>query len=373
MTMQGLFRVLSGCTMLLIACAADSSKSAAVEGKELLMTELRQTFDELARPDGACMSGRLGNDKSCETEAAWKQYLSDACAAHGMAVESTTPTESCGSGQFRYSDFSCCPTSSSTPEPNCANLVEGGPSVCKPLGEWKQNIIGICAGQGLQVGEVFFGQSCGADAARSVRFSCCGAQPLDPPAADCQPFSAGGAGACKTPEEWKVTVSNDCTGKGLALGDLSLGGDCGSGRFSTTAFLCCGARPTPPPTPTCFSKDYETPGCRTEADWQKVATAVCQNQSLKLDAIAYADSCGTGSWQNMKYACCPQTTGTPDPPMSSCTTQLLEEGGACNDQATWRDRAIRACAAAGAQLKELTFGTPCAADKYLAAKANCCP
>lgn len=373
MTSQRFFRVLSGCVLFLSACSADPSQSAALEGRELLLQEIRQTFDELSRPDGACMRGRLGNDKSCETEAAWTQYLSEACAAHDMAVESATPVESCGSGQFRQSEFSCCPRSAPAIAANCTNLVEGGPSICKPISDWKDIMTAACAEKGLRVAEVFFGASCGVDAARSISYACCGDQPLDTPAADCQPFSDGGAETCRTPEDWKRTVSDQCVGKGLALSDLSLRSECGSGGFRSTTFLCCGARPTPVPEPTCFSKVYDAPSCRAEDAWQKLAGELCQAQGLTLDAIAFTDACGAGVWQNMKYACCPTTTEPPPPPPSRCTTQILDEGGTCNDQATWRDRAVRACAAAGAQLKELTFGATCAPDKYLQAKASCCP
>jgi hypothetical protein len=371
--MNSLFRVLTGYSMFLVACSADSSQSAALEGRQLLSQEIRQTFDELARPDGACLSGRLGNDKSCETSAAWKQYLAQACAAHGMQVESTSPTQSCGSDQFRYAEFSCCPQSAPAVAPNCTQLAEGGPSICQPIADWKLVMTAACAGRGLQLAETYFGESCGADAVHSVSYSCCGAQPLPPAAEDCQSFSAGGAGVCQTPEEWKRADITQCESKGLSLSDISLSGDCGSGSFSNSTSLCCGGRSTPAPTPTCTSTVYDTPGCRDEAAWRKVASDLCAKQSLTLSAIAFTDACGAGLWQNMKYACCPTTTDPPPPPPSLCTTQLLDEGGACNDQATWRDRAVRACATAGAVLKELTFGTPCATDKYLQAKANCCP
>jgi len=369
--MKSLFRVLASYTMLVSGCSADSAQSALQEGRQLLSQELRQTFDELARPDGACLSGRLGNDKSCETSAAWKQYLIEACGAHGMRVESIVPTESCGSDQFRYSDFSCCPQIAPIGAPNCTQLSEGGPSVCKPISTWKQDITAACAVKGLQLTDTYFGQSCGADAVRSVSYACCGTQPLPAVADDCQSFSQGDT--CQSAEAWKRADTAQCESKGLALGDISLADDCGLGRFSKSTYLCCGARATPPPVPTCTSKVYEIPGCRDEAAWRNVASDQCEKQGLGFSAIAFTDACGAGLWQNMKYACCPLSTDPPPPPPSLCTTQLLDEGGTCNDQATWRDRAVRACATAGAVLKELTFGASCGADKYLQAKAYCCP
>lgn len=373
MKIQSLLRVLTGCTIFLFACSTDSSQSATAEGRQLLSQEVQKTFDELARPAGACLSGRLGNEKSCETSAAWKQYLTQACGARDLLLVRSAPGESCGSDQFRSAEFSCCPMSAPALDPKCVSLAEGGPSVCKSSTDWKQLIAGACQEQGLRVGEAFFGESCGADAARSVSYTCCGDQPQPTAAAECQSFSDGGPGICRTPEDWKVAVTAQCKSKGLGLGDLSLSGACGSGSFSATTFLCCGAPATPPPAPLCQSAVYDKPGCRDEATWRSVATDLCQTQSLKLTAIAFSDSCSAGVWQNMKYECCPPTTDPPPPPPSSCATQILDEGGACNDQATWRDRAVRACAAAASAVKDLTFGTPCGVDKYLQAKVSCCP
>lgn len=365
-----LFRAIAGYLLLLTACSADPSQGSAQEGQARLSQQISQTFDGLARPDGACLSGRLGNDKICETSASWKQTLADTCGARGLQLESATTTESCGSGLFRYADFSCCPTIAPEPVSNCIGLAEGGPSVCKPIAEWKQIIGGACAESGLRLGETFFGESCGPEAARSVKYACCGDQALPSPDTACQALSEGGAGTCKTPEAWKSAVSAQCSSKGLGLGDLTLGDDCGSGNFRTAKFLCCGAGPTPPPEPTCKSAVYPTPECRDEAAWRTLASDICRGQSLQLEAIGFADACGAGVWRSMKYGCCPAKAAPP--PVSNCATQLLSEG-TCNDQATWRDRAVRACAATGAQLKELTFGTACGSEKYLEAKASCCP
>ena len=246
--MKSLFRILAGYTMFVIGCSADSGQSALQEGRQLLSQEIHQTFDELARPDGACLRGKLGNDKSCETSAAWKQYLSEACAAHGMQVESTVPTQSCGSDQFRYSEFSCRPQSASTVAPNCTQLSEGGPSVCKSIADWKQSITAACTVKGLQLAETYFGESCGVDAVHSVSYSCCGTQPL-PAADDCQSFSQGDT--CQSPDAWKRADTAQCASKGLALSDISLSGRLRLGELQQVHLLvlrralhsAAGARP----------------------------------------------------------------------------------------------------------------------------------
>ena len=85
MKIQSLLCRLTGCAIFLFACSTDSSQSPT-EGRQLLSQEVRQTFDELARPAGACLSGRLGNEKSCETSAGWKEYLTAACGARDLML-----------------------------------------------------------------------------------------------------------------------------------------------------------------------------------------------------------------------------------------------------------------------------------------------
>lgn len=374
MKIMNFARVLVGSVSLLGACSVQTAEQyTTLEGKALLSKEVSEMFDELARPEGACLSGRLGNSQSCESAPDWKQFVADACAARGLQVASISSAESCGADRYRYSEFSCCPTSQVTPAPNCTAGVEGGPSTCQSISAWKDAATSSCVAKGQLVADVYFGESCGAEQVRSVRFQCCGDLPVSSPPEDCQPFTDGNAQTCQSPEDWKKSVAAQCTSKGLQLSDLSLSGDCGAGKFSTTKFLCCGARPTPPPTPTCQSEVYKTPGCKDESAWRQVASDVCTARSLKLGAIGFSDSCGTGSWQNMKYACCSEVTGeTPPPPPSSCTWQLLSETAACNDQATWRDLGVRACAASGTRLNELLFGNTCGLGKYDAAKVSCC-
>jgi hypothetical protein len=371
--MQSLVRLLAGYTFLLSACSADPGATSAQAGRQQVTLSLSRSLDGLARPESACMSGRLGNQQSCETAAGWKQLLGDACTARGMQVAELTPTESCGSEQFRFADFSCCPEIAADPIPNCQNLVDGGPSVCRTLSSWKERISASCAAQGQQLGSASFGASCGVDSTSSVTYSCCAAQPVPTAPTDCQPYSDGGPKSCQSAVAWKLALTAQCQSRGLGLGDLSLSGDCGSGSFQSASYLCCGVRATPPPTPSCQSVVYPARSCRDEATWKQLASDLCQGQGLTVGAVGYIDSCGSGSWQDMKYVCCPPANDPPPPPPSSCTYQLLDEAGACNDHATWRDRAVRGCAGVGAQLKDLAFGTPCAADKYLQAKAQCCP
>jgi hypothetical protein len=369
-----LSRAITGCAALLAGCAADGSQTARQEGIQAVMKEIQATFDELARPTSACISGRLGNDKTCEPETAWKDLVTAACEARGMSLESLSPADRCAADQLSAVNFSCCPKSEQASDPNCTSSVLGGPTGCRSTAEWKEAIVSACAAQGRLLTDAYFGASCGADAVRSVSYACCSAQPAPEPATDCQSFVAGGAGTCRTAQDWKTQVTADCSGRRLQLSDLSLSDGCETEKFSSARYLCCGARPTPPPAPSCESKVYGASSCQDEAAWRLVATDLCTTQGLTLDAIAYSESCGSSLWRNMKYACCPSvSTPPPDPPPpSTCATQLLGDGTACTDQATWRDQAIRTCAAASQQLSTLSFGPECGAGKYTLAKALCC-
>lgn len=372
MSSQHFFAAFIGYAAVLGACAADSSQSARIEGMQQVMQDVRTTFDELARPAGACVGARLGNDKSCESEATWKQLLVDACEARGMILDSVALGDRCEEGKLSSVSFSCCPKSGPAAAPNCTSSVLGGPTSCRSTATWKESLIAACEAEGRLLTDAFFGESCGADSVRSVSYECCGAQAAPPPPNDCQ--SASASGVCRTPEDWKSTVSAECSGRGLVLSDLALSDACETGKFSTTRYLCCGARSTPPPAPACQSTVYGTSSCRSEADWKQIATDLCAGQGLTLEAIAYTDACDSGVWRNMKYACCPKvSTPPPDPPpASSCTTQILGDGSVCSDQATWRDQAVRTCAAASQRLSALSFGTECGTGKYTLAKVECC-
>jgi hypothetical protein len=55
-----------------------------------------------------CFGASEGGETSCKPPSVWKQYASDACAKQGTVLTEIAYGTDCGSGNYRYSKYTCC-------------------------------------------------------------------------------------------------------------------------------------------------------------------------------------------------------------------------------------------------------------------------
>ncbi len=56
----------------------------------------------------SCKKGSLGGPTSCKSPATWFGYAQDQCQASGLVLSSFNVSKSCGGGNYRFTDFTCC-------------------------------------------------------------------------------------------------------------------------------------------------------------------------------------------------------------------------------------------------------------------------
>jgi hypothetical protein len=194
-------------------------------------------------PPVSCESRIEGGPTSCKDVATWKLYASQTCEAAGLLLNDYTPTEDCGSGNYRYVRYTCCKPAPSQPPPPpaaCERRQEGSPTSCKDVGTWKEYASGICGAAGLLLQEYEPAEDCDNGNYRYVRFTCCRSQPPSPPPVSvCETFLQGNPTSCEEPSTWKDSAFSACRSVGLELTDYLPTEDCGNGKTRYVRYTCC--------------------------------------------------------------------------------------------------------------------------------------
>lgn len=132
-------------------------------------------------PPPVCKSTVLGDPTSCKPSATWKEYAFSFCKDAGLVLNDLSLGASCGSSKDTYSSVkvSCCelpvtPPPPPPPPPACEGRYEGGPTSCKAPATWKLYASDSCAKDGLKLGELYYGASCGPGGESSeIKYTCC--------------------------------------------------------------------------------------------------------------------------------------------------------------------------------------------------------
>jgi hypothetical protein len=142
-----------------------------------------------------------GDESTCKTQDEWKRYAYDACQAQNLILNDYgVGGVDCGAGMTRMVKYQCCGpvppdpgnsgsgggsgTPGSTPGTgsggtsgtgggSCTGGSEGGATSCKSAETWRQYAAENCARQNLVLNDIGFGESCGTDFYRYMKYSCC--------------------------------------------------------------------------------------------------------------------------------------------------------------------------------------------------------
>lgn len=123
---------------------------------------------------GACILQVEGSQSTCQSTAAWKQEVSQLCAASGLQLTDYRQSVSCGGDSYRYLTFVCCapagqpaaPTANSGPVPGpahfaaykcclgdteCTEEIQGDDATCQDEAAWEMDAARSCSSQGRTV------------------------------------------------------------------------------------------------------------------------------------------------------------------------------------------------------------------------------
>jgi len=114
------------------------------------------------------------------------------------------------------------------------------------------------------------------------------------------------------------------------------------------------------------------------ASWQ-----ACQDRGLILEAYTPTASCGTDSFRNVSYTCCPQPEPPPPPPPpgdvdppppspGECILQVEGSQTTCRSTAAWKQTVSQACEGNGLQLTDYRPAVACGGDSYRYLNFICC-
>ncbi|MBS2017908.1 MAG: hypothetical protein JST00_33840 [Deltaproteobacteria bacterium] len=130
-------------------------------------------------PPPVCKTTVLGDATSCKPDATWKEYAFYQCKDAGLAFGDMSLGPSCGKDQSTSVKVTCCqpatpPPPPPPPPPVCDGRYEGGPTSCKSTTVWKQYASDACAKDGLKLGDIGYGASCGTGGDVSeIKYTCC--------------------------------------------------------------------------------------------------------------------------------------------------------------------------------------------------------
>ena len=135
---------------------------------------------------------RAGDETTCKTQDDWKRYAHDACQAQNLILNDYgVGGGDCGAGMTRMVKYQCCAPVPVPPDPGntpgtstpgtgatgsggaCTGGSEGGTTSCKSVATWRQYATENCARQNLVLSDIGFGESCGTDFYRYMKFVCC--------------------------------------------------------------------------------------------------------------------------------------------------------------------------------------------------------
>lgn len=135
----------------------------------------------------------MSEQGSCRPDSDWKVLADKNCSAAGLVLTDIgyASDSACGSGSSSAVKYTCCKPSDPTPVPPppgpkpspspgvCTTSLDGGPSSCKSSSTWKEYASQYCADKGQTLTNLSFGESCGADLYREMKYECCA--PANPP------------------------------------------------------------------------------------------------------------------------------------------------------------------------------------------------
>lgn len=115
----------------------------------------------------------------------------------------------------------------------CTTSAAGGPQSCEDAMTWKSIAQVACEQRAQQVTLVVPYGECGASRFHAVAYRCCGA-----PVA-CVKNILGDVTSCKTSDQWKLIVDEDCRTRGLVLSIYQPTNDCDVNSFRQVIYQCC--------------------------------------------------------------------------------------------------------------------------------------
>lgn len=132
-------------------------------------------------PPPVCKTDVLGDTTSCKDDATWKEYAFNHCVDQKLSFGDMGLGPSCGKGMSTSVKVTCCEPPKPTPTPvppvpapSCDWRGLGDATSCKDPATWKLAASDSCAKDGLRLGDIGLGASCGKlGETTGVKFSCC--------------------------------------------------------------------------------------------------------------------------------------------------------------------------------------------------------
>jgi hypothetical protein len=132
----------------------------------------------------ACTAEVLGDGVTCQSPEQWKVLLAGAngddgyCAAQGLVLHDVFLHNDCADGGSTYAKISCCPASSTPPEPDpnaqvCAYGALGDGTTCHTTEEWLAEVEAICATKNRSLVDLGVSNDCEDGSSSYAKFSCC--------------------------------------------------------------------------------------------------------------------------------------------------------------------------------------------------------